>query len=163
MQSKQIISGIYTIYSDGSLINNKTGKSISGCKGRYISVRLGGRSGRIQYLHRIVAECFVPNKDNKPCVNHKNGDRYDNRAENLEWVTYSENHKHAYNLLNRQTPSGRYLGGGVCFDKSRNKYMAYTDYHGKRKYYGRFADKELAELVASEARLKLEMIEQEYG
>ncbi len=47
-------------------------------------------------IHRLVASAFIPNTDNKSCVNHINGIRGDNRQVNLEWCTYSENSFHTY-------------------------------------------------------------------
>ena len=53
---------------------------------------------KIYYVHRLIAEMFIPNLDDKREVNHINGIKADNRIENLEWCTSSENRIHAYKM-----------------------------------------------------------------
>lgn len=66
-------------------------------RGEYYTVSLtNSQVTRTHYVHRLVAEAYVENPDGKPFVNHKNGIKTDNRAENLEWVTHRENIQHAF-------------------------------------------------------------------
>lgn len=67
-------------------------------KGWYLKVNLCFNGIMKTYLsHRLIAEKFIPNPENKKEINHKNWIKDDNRVENLEWVTASENVKHSYN------------------------------------------------------------------
>ena len=63
----------------------------------YKTVRLS-KNGKTKtcFLHRLIAQLFIPNEFNKTNVNHKDGDKSRNWYENLEWVTHAENVQHAY-------------------------------------------------------------------
>ena len=63
----------------------------------YAIIHLTKNSAKITFrVHRLVANHFIPNPENKPEVNHKDGNKLNNAADNLEWCTRIENEKHAY-------------------------------------------------------------------
>lgn len=86
----------------GKILNpSKVGRGWDDGDG-YLSVTLHNRSKNRRFLvHRLVAKAFVPNPDGKPQVNHIDGDKANNRADNLEWCTREENMRHAYYTLKR--------------------------------------------------------------
>lgn len=119
----------YKVSSDGIIIAMKrewtTGRSILRRKEEHELRRFLKRSGyehtqltkdgimRQVAVHRIVAETFIPNPDNKKCVNHKDGNKLNNRASNLEWASYQENNNHALSTGLRTNPSGKENGYSV--------------------------------------------------
>lgn len=89
----------YFITEDGKLWSNYFCKFITPyiSKKGYYCVKLHQHGKRLSTtIHRLVAISYIDNPENKSQVNHINGDKLDNRIENLEWVTSSENQYHAY-------------------------------------------------------------------
>ena len=99
---------IYQVSNYGRIRNKNTGKVLktkikinknrtNSSPREEVNLSLGSR-GNVKTLrvHRIVAEVFIPNPQNLPQINHKDGNSLNNRVDNLEWCTQSENIQHAY-------------------------------------------------------------------
>lgn len=111
MKKQIIIDGQETSYyitDDGRLYNEKTNNWYKGQnKDGYISYDLRvGNIRKIYFAHRLVAEYFIPNPDNLPVVNHIDGNKTNNKIENLEWTTYRKNILHAYNTGLKEKTNG---------------------------------------------------------
>jgi len=116
----------------------------------YIRVHLRSKLKDSMYaVHRIVAEAFIPNPDRKETVNHKDFNKENNYVENLEWMTISENIKHAVvnsryksaNLKKRHRTKNNTssIYNGVSFDNSQiKKWRARIYFNKKSIHIGRF-------------------------
>lgn len=92
--------GLYQVSNLGNIKSIKYSKILKPYKEKkgYLRVDLNKNGIRRHYLvHRLVAETFIPNPENKPQINHKDGCKENNLWNNLEWCTNLENAIHAYN------------------------------------------------------------------
>lgn len=93
--SRYEISNLGRVRSCGKIL-----KPLSNCKNKYLTVKLYSKESKYKrvYVHRLVALFFINNPHNKPQVNHIDGNKLNNVYSNLEWVTVSYNHQHAYKI-----------------------------------------------------------------
>ena len=103
------------------------------CKYQYINLTVKNHTFK-EAVHRAIAKAFIDNPENKPMVNHIDGNKLNNNVYNLEWVTCSENHKHAFSIGLRSIEKCKIQMIGtkrskkskyhnVSYDSTRNKWI----------------------------------------
>lgn len=97
---------LYEVSPDGHIRNKTTKRVLREFVGKdgYLRTQLHRKT---TLIHRIVATAFIPNPNNLPEVNHKDGNKQNNSVSNLEWVTRSENQTHAYKLGLKSTKGAK--------------------------------------------------------
>ena len=127
----------YYIYDNGDVLNISTNKILKGSIGEngYKYYRLSKDNNKTMfYAHRLVAEHFLENPNLLPIVNHKDGNKLNNQLSNLEWVSYSENTKHAHdNNLIKQVSKREYYKE----DLENEQWKKIYDYNYSISTYGR--------------------------
>lgn len=135
----------YLVSRDGDVVSlnfNGTNeiKKLSQYKSKqgymFVKIQFGKVSKRI-LVHRLVAEAFIPNPNNYPEINHKNGIKNENNVINLEWCNRSQNVKHAYKTGLKSPPkqSGFCIPSPVdMYDLNMNYIMSFDSYSDCCKY-----------------------------
>lgn len=83
--------------------------------GYYLVTLVNNGVRKNQYIHRLLAQNFIPNSLNKPQVNHIDGNKQNNALSNLEWVTAKENSRHAVDI-------------GLCDERRKKQEVAIIQY-----------------------------------
>ena len=112
--------GLYKIYSNGDVLGLKRNKFLKPFKNTigYLQVELWkDGKGKKFLVHRLQGIHFIPNPENKSCIDHINRDKLDNRIENLRWATHEEN------MSNKSIYKNNKLGHQyICYHKLKKKF-----------------------------------------
>ena len=138
--------GLYKVSNYGRVksVKKQLVLKTSGSGNRYKTVALCNGMRKTFRLHRLVAAAFIPNPDNKPCIDHIDGDRTNNHADNLRWVTYLENNNNPItkkrlsenNAKNMQGKKGvlhpnskpvKMMKNGICLKTYQSIHLAKKD------------------------------------
>jgi len=121
----------YSVSTFGNVRNDKTGKILKGRGDRYLQVALKQINLSI---HRLVGLTFIENFENKECIDHIDGNPFNNRVENLRWATQFENHHNLKKAINNTTGIK-----GIHFNKKYKKFEV-SIMHKRIKYHFGYYD-----------------------
>jgi hypothetical protein len=132
-------------YVDGDLIRKSNNKSMKGATASgYFRANIKGKNYLVHRLIFLMHHGYLP-----LAIDHINGNKSDNRIDNLRAASWSEN------CQNKKIRTDNSIGyKGIHWNKSAQKWSVQVGFKGKRKYFGLYADLELADLVATMAREK---------
>lgn len=132
---------LYLIYPDGkvfSYLSNKFKKDWAQKDGYRIICLIKNKKRTFFYVHRLVAETYLPKIEGKDFVNHKDGNKANNDISNLEWVTKSENCKHSFEIGTQSNKGENHPQAILTEEKVKDIRQKFAT--------GQYKRKELAEL-----------------
>ena len=137
----------YSVSNLGNIKNNKTGKLLkhkTSGYGYYSVVLYANGKSKTKVIHRLVAEAFLTNDEGKPCVDHINNDKSDNKVTNLRFATVQENNRNTKLCKNNTT-------GCKGVYREKNKWRARITVDGINAHLGYFDNIEEAKQARQDA------------